>query len=637
MTIFRIFPILFFILIGTAYSQEGSPFNSIYKPIIEELIKTDLDSAKTYITSILLKTPEKNHLELGELYHYLAITEKRLQKNYKALEYLNKGLAQKKLTNNKESISNTYNLIGTIHHKNGDLDKALSFYLKAINLLKDSASIYQTSPRLNISRLYLDLNEFEKAKEELENTELFLKLNNDTAETPTIENLWGILYQNTGNIDSAKIHYQKYLDYNLKNGTKSSRANGYNNMAIIYFYEGNLKRSYKHFKKAYAYRVEAKDTIAQLASLSNLGDFYLELNNLDSALFFYTKGLKLSIIKKSDIDTRDFYAGISKINEKLNQPELALENYKNFIEYNKKAVRNKNLKRIEELEAKYNFKQQENRLKNSKKTNLQLVKANKIINIEKQKARNLNTLLLIVTLLLGLALIAVLYVLYSNKKLAKTLQQTAISKDEKETLIKEIHHRVKNNLQIITSLLRLQAATIEDEKTSSYFIDCERRVAAMALVHEKLYKSNNFSAINLAEYIDELVRNLIASFASTFPVIKNTNIEVEELDLDTIIPVSLIINECITNSFKHGYSPRIENFTITCFITYKNKREIHLLIGDNGVGFPDGFSLANENSLGVELIDSLINQIDGTIEIINENGAYYNIIFPINTAEIHHE
>lgn len=631
MTTLKIFPFLIIFFIGNLYGQKTIDFENIEKPIIEKLLKENIDSANLYLIDLIQKTPDTNYYILGHAYHYLGISEKRKHRQYKALEYFNQSLAFKDHTSDKESLSNTYNLIGTIHHKNGELDNALSFYLKAINLLDDSTTIHQTSPRLNICRLYLDLNEVEKAKTELKNTELFISSNKDTAETPILENLWGMLYQNLEMIDSAKVHYLKSLDYNLKYGTKSSLAHSYNNMAIIYFYENKLEQSYSHFNKAYQLRKSIKDTIAQLASLCNLGDFHQELQNLDSALYFYNKGLKLSLMKKSDLDTRDFYYGISEINEKQNQTKKALENYKNYIDYHQKAVRNKNIKRIEELEAKYQFEQQENKLKNSQKSNQALLKANKIIKKERQRAKDLNVLFLIVTILLGMTVIAISYVLYSNKKLATNLKVTAISKEEKETLIKEIHHRVKNNLQIITSLLRLQAATIDDEKSISYFVDCERRVAAMALVHEKLYQSNNFSAINLSEYIDELVRNLIASYASSYLVIKNTNIEVEELDLDTIIPVSLIINESITNSFKHGYSPEVENFTITCFITYKNKNEINLLIGDNGVGFPNNFSLVNDTSLGVELIDSLISQIDGSIEIINKNGAYYNINFPIKT------
>ena len=149
----------------------------------------------------------------------------------------------------------------------------------------------------------------------------------------------------------------------------------------------------------------------------------------------------------------------------------------------------------------------------------------------------------------------------------------------------------------------------------------------------KLYKSNNFSAINLSEYVDELIRNLIASYSSSFLVIKDTSVEVEELDLDTIIPVSLIINECVTNSFKHGYSEENKRFTISCKIKKEGSKNVTILIGDNGIGFPNGFSLKNNNSLGVELIDSLIEQIDGTVEVINKAGAYYKITFPLKLSK----
>ncbi|MCT4582386.1 MAG: hypothetical protein N4A35_13310 [Flavobacteriales bacterium] len=625
-TIFKFFFAFILVLNGSVYAQDHSNFSDQ----IEQLLNENLDSARSVLLKAEKTTAKNNHHKLGEIYHFIGVAEKRLHKKYKALEYFNLSLAQKKLVNDQESISKTLNLIGTIHHESRAIDEALDFYLKAISLLKeDSTSVHQTSPRLNIARLYIDLNEFEKAKAELVQTEYFITLNKDTAETPIVENLWGMLYQNANQLDSAKVHYQKSLDYNLKYGSKTSLANSFNNMAIIYFYENKTPTSYNFFKKAYTLRKEAKDTIAQLASLSNLGDFHQELNTLDSALYFYQKGLQLSLKKGADIDTRDFYYSMSTIYEKLNQKTLALSYYKNYINYYQKAEKNKSIKRLEELEAKYQFKQQENKLQNSRKTNLELITANKAVEKERQKAKDLNTLLLILTILLGITVLSISYILYTNKKLSRNLKETAISKEEKVTLIKEIHHRVKNNLQIITSLLRLQAYTIEDEKSASYFVDCEKRVAAMALVHEKLYKSNNFSAINLAEYIDELVRNLIASYASNYLVIKKTNIEVEELDLDTIIPVSLIINECITNSFKHGYTPEKEEFSITCNITIKNKKFIHLYIGDNGKGFPQGFSLKSSNSLGVELIESLIDQIDGTVEIINENGAYYNILFPL--------
>lgn len=618
----------------TCPAQENLKKPLIYTEI-DTLIKYNLDSAQIVAQELETQaTKNKDTLALIEAYNYLGIISKRLHKNYQALDFLYKSLDFKRKLSPNSSISNTLNSIGSTHHKNGDLDLALEAYLKAIKVINlEPYSIYQTAPHLNICRLYIDIQEMEKAKGELIKTDLLISKNNDTSEIPILENLWGMYYQNLNQIDSAKIHYNKSLTYNKKYGSKSALANSFNNMAIIYFYENELKKSYLNFQHSYEIRKTSNDTLGQLASLCNLGDFYQEINNSDSALYFYKKGLDLALQKKSNVDIRDFYLGISTINEAKKNNEEALKNYKLYLDFHEKATKNKNIKRVEELEAKYQFEQQEKQIYITKKNNQQLIISNHLIEKERKRAKNLNSLFILLTILLVSTIAIISYILYRNNKLSKDLKETAISKEEKITLIKEIHHRVKNNLQIITSLLRLQASTINDKKTVSHFVDCEQRIAAMALVHEKLYKSNNFSAINLSEYVDELIRNLIASYSSSFLVIKDTSVEVEELDLDTIIPVSLIINECVTNSFKHGYNEENKRFTISCKIKKEGSKNVTILIGDNGIGFPTGFSLKNNNSLGVELIDSLIEQIDGTVEVINNAGAYYKITFPLNLSK----
>ena len=618
------------LVILTFKAQESTKQDAVYKEV-DSLIESNLDSAYIIATQLEIKaTKHKDTLALIEAYNYLGMISKRLHKNYQALDFLYRSLEFKKRLSPNSSISNTLNSIGSAHHKNGDLDLALDLYLKAIKIINSEPySIYQTAPHLNICRLYIDIQEMEKAKVQLVKTDLLISKNNDTTDIPILENLWGMYYQNLNQIDSAKTHYNNSLIYNQKYGSGSSLANSFNNMAIIYFYENELEKSYLNFKHSYEIRKTSNDTLGQLASLCNLGDFHQETDNIDSALFFYKKGLELALEKKSNVDIRDFYLGISNINENKGNVKKALKNYKLYIDFHEKATKNKNIKRIEELEAKYQFEQQEKQIYTTRKNNRQLIFSNHLIEKEKKRAKNLNSLFILLTILLVSTITIISYILFRNNKLSKDLKETAISKEEKITLIKEVHHRVKNNLQIITSLLRLQASTIDDEKTVSHFVDCEQRIAAMALVHEKLYKSNNFSAINLSEYVDELIRNLIASYSSNFLVIKDTFITLEELDLDTIIPVSLIINECVTNSFKHGYSKDNKRFTISCKITKEGNNKAKILIGDNGQGFPKNFSLKNNNSLGVELIDSLIEQIDGSVRIINQDGAYYEIIFPL--------
>ena len=619
---FKIFLILFSFSLAVK-SQDLIRFDDC-KTEIESLIKNDLE--KAYILTEKLERSalkRSDSLDLLEAYNYFGVIYNFKNDRYKALEFHYKALNLKKKYSKKTSISNTLNSIATIHHRNGNFDKALNFYLQSISVLDDSISEYQSTPRINICNLYLDINELDKAKEEIENTADYLKIINNKIDASLLDNLRGIYFQAREEFDSSKYYYEKNLNYNLLHDDSSKIAHSYNNLAIIYYYEGHLEHSLSSFKKAYAIRKNIKDTTAILESIYNLGDFQQELNNYDSALVYFNEGLTLSKNQNSNLDTRDFYRMISNIYEKQGKKDLALENYKNYIEYHTKATSEKNLKRIKELEAKYKFNQQQKEIKQVKESNHFLTDAN-------IKIKKLNTLSYLFIALLISLIIYISKLLYSNKKLAESLKETTISKTEKETLIKEIHHRVKNNLQIIISLLRLQASTIDDKKTVEHFTECEQRIAAMALVHDRLYKSSNFSEIDLPTYIDELTGNLITSF-SAIRTRKKSTIEIERLSLDTIIPISLIINECITNSFKHGYSPGKTDFEITCNFIKKPNNIAVLYIGDNGVGFPEGFSLENPNSsLGVELIDSLVDQINGEVKIIrDQGGAYYEITFPL--------
>ena len=605
------------------FSQNLVTFKAC-KTEIEAFLQNDLEKAQQLTEQLERSALERaDSTDLLEAYNYYAAIQNKKHNKYKALEFYQKSLKLKRRFATDESISNTLNSIGTVHHRNGNVDEALNYYLQAILTLKDSTSDYQISPRTNICKLYLDLGELEKAKEEIDRTSIYLQTSTDTASAAFLDNLKGNYFLNKEQFDSAQFYYDKNLIYNIKSNDSTKIAHSYNNLAIVYYYKELLNKSYLNFHKAYSIRKKVKDTSAILESIYNLGDFQQELNNNDSAIIYIEEGLLLSKKINSNIDTRDFYHILSTIYEKKNESNLALFNYKKYLDYHEKVTQKKNTNRIKELEAEYQFNQQEREINKVKENNEVLASANSKIN-------GLNIILSMFILLLVLLLIYISRILYLKKVLAESLRKTTISKAEKETLIKEIHHRVKNNLQIIISLLRLQASTIEDKKTVEHFSECEQRIAAMALVHERLYKSSNFSEIDLPIYIDELMANLISSFSS-IRTIKKSTIEIDRLSLDTIIPISLIINECVTNSFKHGYDPQKETFELTCDFTQQKNKMATLYIGDNGIGFPEEFTLKNpSSSLGVELIDSLVDQINGEIEIIrDQDGAYYKITFPL--------
>ncbi|HEY9670658.1 MAG TPA: PAS domain S-box protein [Waterburya sp.] len=209
----------------------------------------------------------------------------------------------------------------------------------------------------------------------------------------------------------------------------------------------------------------------------------------------------------------------------------------------------------------------------------------------------------------------------------RTEDQIKASLLEKETLLKEIHHRVKNNLQVISSLLRLQSRQIRDKQALELFQDSQNRVQAIALIHELLYKSPNLSGINVQDYIQTLVGNLCRAYhthqrAITF----NLNVEPVELTIDTAIPCGLIINELVSNTLKHAF-PENRGGEICVHLLHSDPDHFILSISDNGIGLDSDFDLLNTSSLGLQLVYRLTKQLEGGIEVNQEQGTEFKIAF----------
>lgn len=201
------------------------------------------------------------------------------------------------------------------------------------------------------------------------------------------------------------------------------------------------------------------------------------------------------------------------------------------------------------------------------------------------------------------------------------------SLNEKTILLKEVHHRVKNNLQIISSLLNLQAFQIKDDKIKTIFRESQNRVLSMALIHEKLYQSNNMNNIYFSEYLKELIDTLSRSYNSTDSYI---DFELElipiNIGIDTSITLGLIVNEIISNSLKHAFAGRMDG-KIKISLT-KTDNSLCLKISDNGIGLPENFNYKETSSLGFNIIINLIEQINGSLVVKNINGTIMEITFP---------
>lgn len=209
-------------------------------------------------------------------------------------------------------------------------------------------------------------------------------------------------------------------------------------------------------------------------------------------------------------------------------------------------------------------------------------------------------------------------------KLKDTENELKNSLKEKDLLLKEVHHRVKNNMQIISSLLSLQSSYIEDEKVRTLFQESQNRIRSMAMVHEKLYKSENMSKIDFKQYMSDLVDSLSYNHRIHPDNVKK-KMETVLFDVETAIPCGLIINELVTNTFKHAFPDgNIGEITVEL---YKKKDTVFMKVSDNGIGFPEDIDFKNTKSLGLKLVNSLVMQLDGEIQLDTTNGTLFTVSF----------
>ncbi len=201
---------------------------------------------------------------------------------------------------------------------------------------------------------------------------------------------------------------------------------------------------------------------------------------------------------------------------------------------------------------------------------------------------------------------------------------------EKEVLLKEVHHRVKNNMQVISSILNLQSSYVTDEYALSLLKESQNRIKTMAYIHESLYQNKTFTSINFSEYISTLASNILQSYAASAQKV-SLSLDVNKiiLNLDTSIPAGLIINELVTNSIKHAFNGAKEGIILINLHTKDNV--LFLEVSDNGKGFPKEIDFRNTNSLGLQLVNTLVEQLNGKLELSGnkEGGTSFFINFPM--------
>ena len=212
-----------------------------------------------------------------------------------------------------------------------------------------------------------------------------------------------------------------------------------------------------------------------------------------------------------------------------------------------------------------------------------------------------------------------------DRKQADTQIQASLQ--EKEVLLQEIHHRVKNNLQVISSLLDLQSESIKEPATLELFRESQNRVKSMALVHEKLYQSKDFSRINFAEYVENLISYLFRAYGvSEDQIYLELDIAQVTLNIDTAIPCGLIVSELVSNALKYAFIDNTKGLISVSLHSDENNNFL-LIVKDDGRGMPIDFDFKSVKSLGLQLVNILTKQLKGKLELNRRDGTEFRVIF----------
>ncbi|MFA0963541.1 histidine kinase dimerization/phosphoacceptor domain -containing protein [Roseivirga sp. BDSF3-8] len=610
MAVLRIFSYSSFLglcllLVGAGYRAEGRQQPQI-DSLLYTLEATGGDSVRQVICS-----------ELAWEYSYVSADT--------GLLYARQALALAEDLKDTVALATAWGMMGINLDIMGIQDKAIEAHFNSLTLWKVLKDETQQSIALNnIGIIYSQRKEYHKAMPYLMDALAIDRQMGETLnEAGSLVNI-GIIYHKMHKPDSALMYYNEGLALQLEIEDSTHLSVTYVSIGNIYLDWQQLDTAESYFLTAMTLNGEHINPQYNTTITGNLSHIYILRKNYTKALEYASKALDMA--RKSNTLRDEMEALYYQVEayEHLGEPAQALAAHKQYASIRDSLNNLETSRQIHEIENRYKVNEKEQQIA-LLHTTTQLQQAR-----ISQQARS--TRYLVVLALLGAAGALTGLVLYRTKKQhAQTLDEKnkLISRalGEKEVLMKEIHHRVKNNLQIVSSLLFLQSQHVENVQARHAINEGRNRVKSMALLHQKLYQGSDLRAVNILEYTHNLVANLQECYPEP---LANIAIAIQvpdtELDVDATIPLGLIINELVTNAIKHGF----EKGQPGCIeiLLQTEDGEYHLSVRDNGRGLPPDFDMDKAGSFGMSLVQALAKKLNACRTITDNGGVCVTLTFP---------
>ncbi len=434
----------------------------------------------------------------------------------------------------------------------------------------------------------------------------------------------GVILSNKADLLLKYNHYQqalKILKQAIRYKTeahagKGSIANTNRNIALALYKMGQYTSALTYINKAVSHFETSVRINALAESLVIRSNIFHKQNRYQKAIDDAERAKQIAL-KNNELETiQNAGLALAKAYETAGRYKKALANYKIYHSAKDSIFNGLNIKKITQLEMQYRYDKEQ--------------QAQKLLNLAKEKSNRFKINMLFLGLIALLLIIILLYRLYflrhkSNAVLKEKNEQISNALTINETLLKETHHRVKNNLQIISSLLNMQSKFMKDSASKEAIKDSQNRIKSMSLIHQQLYQKEALTSIETAGYFKNLLESLYTSYGiDPGKVSMDINVESYLIDIDTAIPLGLIVNELVSNAFKHGIDKETGKFG---FVFSKlSGHKLLIKVRDNGPGIQQVFDPLKIKSYGLKLIHILSQKLKADLNFRNDNGLEVTLV-----------
>lgn len=542
----------------------------------------------------------------------------------------------------------TYDLLGVGYQRIGNYEKALPYTLASIQSAEATADTVSIDFfRIRLGNLYSELGEHRKALEVFQG--VIAKQQSDRNDIEWIIYCTGqinrqllALNRPAEALAALRQTLKRYPPYSPPEQVDASFFLGetYLHLKSYVLAEANFLKALKILSSKNYLRNEDRLTIFIKQNLARL---YRETGQYQKAHSCLRQAFGLARQQKFIKELSEIHLQAFQLDSLQGNFPAAIRHYQQYKALNDSIFNEKKSNQLIGFQVQYETQKKEQDIK-IKEKNIALLTQQGKAQQASIRQRNTERNALIVGTTLLLVMLALVYNRYSIKQRSNQqleLQQQQINEKnsnlqrlltDKEWMMKEIHHRVKNNLQLITGLLYSQAAYLQEPAALAAINESQNRVYAMSLIHQHLYQFDNPQCVDLDVYIQEIITHLLDTFNRSDSVKLQSDVSALKLDISLAVPLGLIINEAITNSLKYAF-PNGRPGTISVALQPANSHSsmdtyaYRLIIADNGIGMPPGLDLRQSRTLGLNIIKGLSRQIQGTLEIIDETGVRISLLF----------